>query len=246
MYEPRTYRYLITEKDLVSFDATIKETDLYIRAHTNLQAEALLAIETCRAPLEEYITKHPLFYSSLEPYEVEDNAPPIVRDMAEAARIAGVGPMAAVAGAIAEAVGNYLLRFSPEVIVENGGDIYIKSLKQRRVGIYAGNSPFTGKLALKISPEDTPIGICTSSGTVGHSLSLGEADAVIVMSLSTPLADALATAIGNRIKRSEDIDTELKEAQESEGITGLVIIKGDRIGFWGNVTIVSTETGESG
>jgi ApbE superfamily uncharacterized protein (UPF0280 family) len=154
--------------------------------------------------------------------------------------------MAAVAGAIAEAVGSDLLRFSPEVIVENGGDIYIRSLKQRRVGIYAGNSPFTGKLALKINPEDTPLGICTSSGIVGHSLSMGEADAVIVMSLSTPLADALATAIGNRVKRSEDIDTELKKAQESEGITGLVIIKGDRIGFWGNVTIVSTELGESG
>ena len=134
MYEPRTYRHRITEKDLVSFNATIKETDLYIRAHKNLQAEALLAIDKCRTPLEEYIQNHPLFYSSLEPYDVEDDSPVIVRGMAEAARIARVGPMAAVAGAIAEAVGNDLLLYSPEVIIENGGDIYIKSRNQRRVG----------------------------------------------------------------------------------------------------------------
>jgi ApbE superfamily uncharacterized protein (UPF0280 family) len=165
--------------------------------------------------------------------------------MAEAARAAHVGPMAAVAGAIAEAVGNDLLLYSPEVIVENGGDIYMKSLQQRHVGIYAGSSPFTGKIALKISPEDTPLGICTSSGTVGHSLSLGVADAVIVLAPSTALADALATAIGNRIKKSEDIDTEIKKARETEGITGLVIIKDDRIGFWGTISLVSTKLEES-
>jgi ApbE superfamily uncharacterized protein (UPF0280 family) len=241
MYEPRVYRHSIVEKDLVSFNATIRETDLFIMAHTNLQAEALQAIRKYRAPLEDYIRSYPFFYSSLEPYIVDDDAPAIVKNMAEAARVAGVGPMAAVAGAIAEAVGNELLHYSPEIIVENGGDIYIKSLKQRSVGIYAGTSPFTGKIALKLSPEDTPVGICTSSGTVGHSLSLGAADAVVVLSPSTSLADAMATAIGNRIKRSEDIDTEIKKARESGEITGLVIIKDDKIGFWGNITIVTTD-----
>jgi ApbE superfamily uncharacterized protein (UPF0280 family) len=239
MYEPRVYRHSIVEKDLVSFNTTIRETDLFIMAHTNLQAEALQAIRKYRAPLEDYIRSHPFFYSSLEPYIVDDDAPAIVKNMAEAARVAGVGPMAAVAGAIAEAVGNELLHYSPEIIVENGGDIYIKSLKQRSVGIYAGTSPFTGKIALKLSPEDTPVGICTSSGTVGHSLSLGAADAVVVLSPSTSLADAMATAIGNRIKRSDD--TEIKKARESGEITGLVIIKDDKIGFWGNITIVTTD-----
>ena len=100
--------------------------------------------------------------------------------MTDAARVKfpGVGPMAAVAGAIAEFVGEELLAYSPEVIIENGGDIYIKSLKKRVVGIYAGNSPLTGKIGLEIEGKETPIGICTSSGTVGHSLSFGRADAV--------------------------------------------------------------------
>src|SRR4030043_1049473 len=193
MYQPRVYRRWIKDDDLVSFDVAVKETDLYIRAASKLEAEAIEAVIKSRTPLEEYIKSHPLCLHSLEPCSVEDDAPAIVRDMAKAARIAGVGPMAAVAGAIAEAVGKDLLAYSPEIIVENGGDIFIKSLKKRLIGIYAGSSPFTGKIALEIEAEDTPLGICTSSGTGGPSLSLGVADAVIVLAHSAALSDAAAT-----------------------------------------------------
>ncbi|HEX76241.1 MAG TPA: UPF0280 family protein [Dehalococcoidia bacterium] len=239
MYQPRTYRHWIKDKGLVSFSVAVKETDLYIRARRNFRAKALKAIVKCRTPLEKYIESCPLFFSSLEPYSVDEDAPAIVKDMAQAARIVGVGPMAAVAGAIAEAVGKDLLVYSPEIIVENGGDIFMKISKTRLIGIYADKSPLTGKVALEIKPGETPLGICTSSGTVGHSLSLGTADAVIVLSHSTALADAAATAIGNSIKTAEDIATAIERAKIINGLTGVVVIKDDKIGMWGKMKIIS-------
>ncbi|MCP4613862.1 MAG: UPF0280 family protein, partial [Planctomycetes bacterium] len=143
-----------------------------------------------------------------------------------------------VAGAIAEKVGKYLLAYSPEIIVENGGDIFLKTTEKRLVGIYAGDSPLTGKIALEINSDETPMGICTSSGTVGHSLSFGNADAVIVISPSTPLADAAATAIGNIIHEVTHINSGIEFAQGIDGLKGIVIIKDDTMGIWGEVKIV--------
>ena len=239
MYQPRTYRHWIKDDDLVSFNVTVKETDLYIRAASNLEAEALKAVIKHRRALEAYIERHPLFLHSLEPCSVEEDAPAIVGVMAQAAQIAGVGPMAAVAGAIAEAVGKDLLACTPEVIVENGGDIFMKISRTILIGVYAGESPFTGKIALEISPEETPLGVCTSSGTVGHSLSFGAADAVIALSRSAALADAAATAIGNRVKNVDDIDVAIEQAQAIDGLVSVVIIKDDKIGMWGKVKLVS-------
>ena len=239
MYQPRAYRHWIKDSGLVSFEVVVKETDLQIRAQRDLKAEALDSILKRRTPLEQYIQSHPLFLSSLDPISVERDAPDIVKNMAQAARIAGVGPMAAVAGAIAEAVGKDLLAYTPEVIVENGGDIFIKTLKTRLIGVYAGSSSLTGKLALKIAPETTPLGICTSSGTVGPSLSLGAADAVIVLSRSTALADAAATAIGNVVKGEGDVALAIERAQTIKGVIGVVIIKGKKMGLWGKVEILS-------
>ena len=240
MYEPRTYRHWVKGKDLVSFNVVVKETDLYIRASSNLEPEARKLVIKYRDMLERYIKRNPSFLTSLEPIAVADNAPRIVTAMAEAARKAGVGPMAAVAGAIAEFVGNELLAFSPEVIIENGGDIYLKSSGKRLIGIYAGKSPLTGKIALEINGEDTPLGICTSSGTVGHSLSFGKADAAIVISPSATLADAAATAIGNIINQPTDIPLGIELAQRIEGVDGVIIIKDDKMGLWGEVKVCPT------
>jgi ApbE superfamily uncharacterized protein (UPF0280 family) len=237
MYQPRTYRHWVKDKDLVAFKVTVKETDLYIRARSDLKRQAHELVLKYRQMLEEYIEDHPSFLTSLEPLAVDDDAPPLVRDMAEAAEKAGVGPMAAVAGAIAEYVGSELLDFSPEVIVENGGDIYLKSLTDRLIGIYAGKSPLTGRVGLEIEGKDTPLGVCTSSGTVGHSLSFGKADAVIVLSRSTTLADAAATAIGNHILKPQDIPGGIEFAQTIKGLKGLVIIQGEQVGVWGEVKL---------
>jgi ApbE superfamily uncharacterized protein (UPF0280 family) len=236
VYQPRTYRHWVKDKGLVGFNVVVKETDLYIRATSDLTRKAQKLVLKYRQQLESYIERHPEFLTSMEPLAIAD-APRIVTEMAEAAEKARVGPMAAVAGAIAEFVGKELLEASPEVIVENGGDIFLKSQKDRTIGIYAGKSPLTGKVGLDIKGKDTPLGICTSSGTVGHSLSLGKADAVIALSRSTALADAAATAIGNVIKSADDIPRGIERAISIKGLSGIIIIKDDRIGFWGKVEI---------
>jgi hypothetical protein len=239
MYQPRTYRQWVTTEDLVAFPVVVDETDLLIRAKSDLSSQALEMVQKCRAGLEDYIKKHPLFALTLEPMRVEDNAPAVVRNMALAAEAVGVGPMAAVAGAIAREVGAGLLQFSDEVIVENGGDIFMRSLRPRLVGVYAGGSHLTGKIAFVIHPEDTPLGVCTSSGTVGHSLSFGLADAVTVFSPSAALADAAATAIGNRLHSAEDIPKAIEFAQRVPGLSGVAIVKGDVLGLWGRIQLTS-------
>jgi len=237
MYEPRTYRHWVKGEGLVSFNVVVKETDLYIRASSNLRRKAYKSVLKYRSMLEEYIERNAAFLTSLEPLNVGEDAPHIVKEMAKSTNQVGVGPMAAVAGAMAEFVGNDLLAFSPEVIVENGGDIFLKSLRRRMIGIYAGKSTLTGRIGLEISEEDTPLGICTSSGTMGHSLSYGRADAVIVLSASATLADAAATAIGNLIVQPDDIPNGIELAKSIEGLRGVVIIQDDKMGLWGDVKI---------
>ena len=241
MYQPRTYRHWVKGEDLISASVTVKETDLYISALTNLKRRALKLVVKYREMLEGYIERYPSFLTTLTPIDVGEDAPQIVRSMGHAARLVGVGPMASVAGAIAEFVGDELLAYSAEVIVENGGDIYLKSLRERVVGIYAGESPLSGRIGLEISPKATPTGICTSSGTVGHSLSYGQADAVVVLARSAALADAAATAIGNRIIKADDIPLGIEFARGIEGLNGVVIIKEDNLGVWGEVKLCHTE-----
>jgi ApbE superfamily uncharacterized protein (UPF0280 family) len=244
MYEARTYRYWIESKDLVASNVTVKETDLYIRASKNLRSKALKAVKKYRESLESYIKRHPDFQTSLEPVEIDKNTPVIVKLMADSAEKAGVGPMASVAGAIAELVGSELLEFSPEVIIENGGDIYIKSHKNRTVSVFAGESALTGKIGLVVKAEHTPCGVCTSSGTVGHSLSYGKADAVVVVAPSTALADASATAIGNLIRNPDDIQKGIEYGMNIEGLRGILIVVGDSIGAWGEIELCGIERDE--
>ncbi|MFO8101518.1 MAG: UPF0280 family protein [Dehalococcoidia bacterium] len=238
MYQPRTYRHWVKDTDLVSFDVAVGETDLRIRARRNLRRKAKKVVDKYRGAIEGYIARNPLFLTSLGPIAVQDDAPLIVKEMSRVTEAVSLGPMAAVAGAIAEAVGKELLPFSLELIVENGGDIFLQTKRKRTVGIYAGDSPLSGRLALEIEPDQTPMGICTSSGTVGHSLSLGKADAVIVLAQSAALADAVATAAGNVVKELGDIEKGIELAQGIDSLKGILIIKDDRMGAWGQVRLV--------
>ena len=236
----RSYRRIVTGKDLISFEIEIKETNLYIRATRHLKTKALRLTHKYRDQLESYIVRHPEFTTSFIPLPVQGDEPAIVKAMLEAGIKAGVGPMASVAGAIAEFVGSELQLYTQEIIIENGGDIFLKLLQKRVVGIYAGESPFSGRIGLEVEPQETPLGICTSSGTVGHSVSLGKADAVVIISPSATLADAAATAIGNKVKKENDIASGLESAQNIEGVTGIIIIKGDKMGSWGNIKLCQT------
>lgn len=237
-YEPRDYRSWTKIPDLITFQAVELETDLQISACKNLEMEALSAIRKYRNHLERYIKQYPVFKSSMKPINVASEADDIIQKMAQAGKLAGVGPFAAVAGAMAESVGKYLEEFSPEVIVENGGDIYLNCLVDRVVAIYAGNSPFSGKLGLKISKNMFPLGICTSSGTVGHSKSFGKADAVIILSQDTSLADAMATSAANLIQTEQDLEKAIEFASSVNDILGVIAIKNNNIAAWGDVEFV--------
>jgi len=239
MYKPRTYRKWTKAEDLVYFEVTDKETDLAVYADSDLKKIAGAIVSRLRRDLEAYIGGHLEFFSSLEPLELKSGAPEIARTMAEAGRKAGVGPMAAVAGAFSEFVGRELLKSSKQVIIENGGDIFMASPVPRTIGVYAGEaSPFTGRLAVRIEGAENGLGICTSSGTVSHSLSFGKTDAALVISSSTALADAAATAVGNAVKSKEDIEKGIETARSIEGVKGVLIIVGDKMGTWGEIKLV--------
>lgn len=235
-YVKRNYRDFINN-GLVKFQVKVKQSDLFISAESDFSIEAEKILKRYREQLEDYIKSDPIFKFTFNPISLRDNAPEIARVMAEAGSKCGVGPMAAVAGTIAEFVGNKLLSFSSQVIVENGGDVFIKIEEKRKVSIFAGESPLSQRLALEIEPWQTPLGICTSSGTVGPSFSYGKADAVTVVSKSTPLADAAATAIGNIMRDEKDIPKGIKLAQLIDGLNGIVIIVREKIGIWGNLKI---------
>jgi ApbE superfamily uncharacterized protein (UPF0280 family) len=237
-YEPRTYRAGVDAEDLFAFEAAFRETDLQILARTELASEATDAIAAARWEIESFIQKYPRFKETLSPFEVSADAPEIVRQMASAAVKARVGPMAAVAGAIAQRVALDLVEYSDEVIVENGGDVYLIGERERVVSLFAGVSPLSDKVGLRIPAGLLPLAVCTSSGTVGHSLSFGKADAVTVLSRDGALADAVATGLANRVQGPDDIDRAIEAARQVIGVLGVVVIVGDRMGAWGNVRLV--------
>ncbi|NIQ37283.1 MAG: UPF0280 family protein [Proteobacteria bacterium] len=234
----RKYRNLVTAKDLVAFRVTVQETDLFVMAEKPLSRETRDAVARHRHSIEAYIGSHSQFRESLIPLQDDPLAPKIVREMLQASQQCGVGPMAGVAGAMSHFVGEDLLNHSRDVIIENGGDIYMRSSKKRRVAIYAGLSPFSLKIGLIISSKNTPVGVCTSSGTVGHSRSFGQADAVCVVSKSSTLADAAATAVGNSIMSKNDIEEGLTRARQIDGVMGVVVVVADALGVWGDIEIV--------
>jgi len=237
-YQARGYRLQAAAAGLVSFGVTVRETDLHILATLALPDEARHLVLQARSQLEGYIDHHPPFLTALAPLSLDPTAPPLARTMLQAAAIANVGPMAAVAGAIAAYVGQGLLAAgAAEVIVENGGDIFMQRHQDCLVQIFAGASPLSNKVALRIQRDRMPLGVCCSSGTVGHSLSLGRADAAIVLARSTPLADAAATALGNRVQGPADLDAALATVQTIPGVLGAVVICQDQLAAWGDVLL---------
>jgi uncharacterized protein len=237
-YEERTYRSLINKDNLTSYNVKIAESDLLISSDTNLTDQALKSLSKHRNSLETYIKNHPNFRTSLLPLPEDNLAPPIVRDMLAKSSICGVGPMAGVAGAVSEFVGYDLLNQTENLIIENGGDIFIKTKKKLIASVYAGESPLSYNVNFIVKPEKTPLGICTSSATVGPSLSFGKADAVCVISPSATLADAAASAIGNKVKSKQDMKKALDYGIKIPGISGIIIICGNDMGAIGEVQFV--------
>jgi ApbE superfamily uncharacterized protein (UPF0280 family) len=158
--------------------------------------------------------------------------------MIAASALLHVGPMATVAGAFAEFIGRDIGAKSDTFIIENGGDICLKTDVERVAQIYASDSPFSGSIGIRLKPKNLPYGVCTSSATVGPSLSLGRADAVCTIADSALLADGLATYLGNIVKKKEDIPFAIEKGQGVAGVIGILIILGKHLGLWGDIEIV--------
>jgi ApbE superfamily uncharacterized protein (UPF0280 family) len=242
-YWQRSYRRLAQSSRLVSSYVRMMETDLHILAQEKVEDEALAFVSRFRAEIESYIAGNAEFLHSLVPLPLDTNAPENIQKMFVSALQAGVGPMAAVAGTMAEVVGCGLEQSGQkEVIVENGGDLYVHRAEACTIAVYAGESPLSGRVGIRLEPEQMPCGVCTSSAAIGHSLSLGKSDAAVVVAPSTPFADALATRLGNEVQTGKDgLKKALQVAQEMEDVTGAVLIAGENLGAWGDVQLVQVE-----
>jgi ApbE superfamily uncharacterized protein (UPF0280 family) len=193
------------------------------------------SLRRSRALLEDYILTDPVFRETHDPHVPLPGACSLAGRMADETAKAGVGPMAAVAGAFAEAcLLDMVHEGAVEAVVDNGGDIAFLIGRPMAVGIYAGASQVRG-LAFEVEPRPVPFGICTSSGTVGPSFSYGRADAAVVVSRNIVLADAAATALGNRVKTEEDLDTCFDFMESLPEVEGALAIMGERIALWGKL-----------
>jgi len=237
----RRYRRLMGCAGLISFRVVIQETDLLIQAGRDLTDIARESIIRHRGYLENYISANRAFAEALAPWHEPMPVPDLLRAMIDAGQHAGVGPMAAVAGAVAEAVGGDLLAHVPEVIVENGGDLFLHTLSEVSVAVFAGASPLSMRLGIRVLPGSGTRAVCTSSGTFGHSLSMGRADAVCVTAGSCALADAAATAIGNRITSSADLHSAVKTGKDIDGVHGILAIASEEMAAWGEIELVPME-----
>ncbi len=238
-YRERDYRKRTHSKGLASFNVVVKETDLWVSAGLNLNKETRDLVFDCRQQVETYINTHPDFATSLFPQPEDPFAPPLVKQMIDATSEVGVGPMASVAGAIAQYVAEGLLLFTDQVIIENGGDIFLKANRPVTVSIFAGASPLSEKFGLIIPVTQMPVGVCSSSAKIGHSLSQGIADVSCLVSPSAALADGAATAVGNRVKKKTDLEHVAEWASQIEGLLGGVLIVEDKIAGWGDIELTS-------
>lgn len=239
----RSYRQSVRpQAGETSFQVVLEQTDLFVTAQCDLRDPMLDLVRGLRGELKNYILMAPGFRESLVPVEVPDSAPAIAREMARAAALVNVGPMAAVAGTFAQFVADHFAPLSPNLIVENGGDIYLHSTRERVVALLG--DPVSGaRLGLKLSRRDFPLSLCASSASIGHSLSLGKGELVVVRAKSGAFADAAATALANLVDTADDLDLVLARAKKMAplGLEGVFVQAGGALGVWGKMELVALE-----
>lgn len=238
MYRQRFYRDFSKNEKWDTYRVRVESTDLYIRSHGNYAFLTQSLVKELRTELINHIHRRPEFLKSLTSIKPLGKVHPMIAKMYQVAEKASVGPMAAVAGAIAEYVGRELMNKSEEVIVENGGDNFLKLAKPGVNTIFAGKSPFSGKIGLRVLPEKTPLAVCTSSGTIGHSHSQGSTEAATIMAKDTYLADAVATGTANKVNSDKDFDKAFDYALGIQGVMGVVLIYRDRLAVKGELELV--------
>lgn len=239
-YTERSYRSRFSDDGRRWFCVKFLESDLWIGVDSGSyrasMEEAVYAfLVDLRRQMDAYLLMDPQYKAALTPYDAGLEAPCILKEMSRVSHKTGIGPMSAVAGAVALRVADFLKeKFGvEEVIVENGGDIYASVAEDMDISVFAGQSPLSEKVGLHIPAAAFPCGICTSSGTVGPSLSLGRADAMMIVCRDVLLADSYATAMANRIKTVNDLQPVIEQIQNIPEILGALAVKDDKLAVCG-------------
>jgi len=236
MYTERFYRNWVARKNLETFRVVAGESDLQIYAEKCLRKEALEALTDIRSRLHSHITRHPRFLRSLVPVET-GSTDPFIRAMEEAGLEWNTGPMASVAGAVAHEVGRILLEKSKTVIVENGGDVWASAPEPLDFLVYPGeDSPLSGGIPFSVD-ACLGISVCTSSGKIGPSFSMGLADSVTAIHPCGATADAAATSLANRIRGASDVTRTIESVAASRKLKGILAVCGESIGIWGDIKL---------
>ena len=239
-YKDRNYRSRFAGDNRRWFSVKFLESDLWIGVDSgsysqSMEADTYALLVDLRRAMDAYLLMDPQYKAALQPYDAGLEAPDILKEMSRVSHKTGIGPMSAVAGAVALKVAGLLKsKYGvKEVIVENGGDIYADATADMDIAVFAGQSPLSEKVGLHIPASAFPCGICTSSGTVGPSLSLGKADAMLIVCRDVLLADSYATAMANRIKTVNDLQPVIEQIQSIPDILAALAIKGDRLAVSG-------------
>lgn len=235
-YRERSYRSRFSNDERRWFCVKFLESDLWIGVDSgsyraSMEADTYAMLVDLRRQMDAYLLMDPAYKAALTPYDAGLEAPAILKEMSRVSHKTGIGPMSAVAGAVAKKVAEFL--GTQEVIVENGGDIYAQAASDMDISVFAGQSPLSEKIGLHIPAAEFPLGICTSSGTVGPSLSLGRADAVMIVCKDVLLADSYATAMANRIKTVNDLQSVIDRISDIPEILGAIAVKDDRMAISG-------------
>ena len=225
------------ENGLITCQFRIGESNIMISSDKPIKTIARKLLTQIRGNIKKYIQIHPEFSESFSPITINRNAPAIIKQMSKASHSANVGPMAAVAGAIAEELGKGLSKYTAELIIENGGDIFIKVKRQIVIGLWCYNNEIKNNLGILLDKKRGQYSICTSSGTLGHSFSYGKADATTVIAKNAALADAWATRLGNEIKSQKDIKKALSLLKNIKDVSGALVLYRKTIAAWGDVEL---------
>ena len=223
---------------LYSLHLVYKQTDLELKTEGMLDRRQVeMYLKKIYQELEAYIAGDHHFLSAIQPHPVPKSAPAIVRDMSHDTRRAGVGPMAAVAGAIADHIGKRLAGQHRIIFCNNGGDIYYKSPEKQWIILKAPGSPFDETIKIEVPPAMQGKGLCTSSGIFGHSVNMGRAYSVSILADSACLADAWATSISNQIHGHLDLERVLEYCKKESDIKGVAILVDHYLGIWGDIRL---------
>jgi len=232
------YRTRVSLKNRFSWIVKYRFSDIFISSDKDIHDKIASSITSFYKDIDKVIESDKPFARSLRPLKAKKYYPEIIKKMCHASSIFDVGPMASVAGAVCEYLAKDLAGYYDELIIENGGDTLMITDKDPSIGLYVKNKYFDDSIGLKVTSKEKKVSVCSSSSTFGHSYSEGKCDLAAAFSSSAIYADSAATSIANKTKEIKDIKKNIKYFSGFEGISGIVIIKENKIGIWGDVELL--------